>query len=141
MLPRQKQDYITSTISLFTATPSCEDLLLPSMLYSPKCFVFEDKGLGWPGDSQRESGIRANRLAEQENNFHNVRAIRANRLKPAIRNVLVPRNAIRKKGGSVQESANRFARIGPSKTFGSVCPLEFVPLGFSPCACHLKSMS
>ena len=55
-------------------------------------------------------------------NFHNVRAIRANRLKSAIRNLLVLRNARSKKGGSVQEpsgdareSLNRFARIGPSK--------------------------
>ena len=47
------------------------------------------------GDS-RES-IRTNRFAEQLL-FRNVRAIRANRLKPAIRKFLVPRNAIRKKG-------------------------------------------
>ena len=61
---------------------------------------------------------------------NNVRAIRANRLKPAIRNFLPPppRSTIRKKRGSVREprndsresgdsreSANRFARIGPSK--------------------------
>ena len=37
---------------------------------------------------------------------HNVRAIRANRLKPAIRNVLVPRNGIRKEGGSVREPSS-----------------------------------
>ena len=46
-------------------------------------------------DDLRES-MRANRFAE--NYFHNVRAIRANRLKPAIRNFLAPRSVIRKKG-------------------------------------------
>ena len=102
--------------------------------------------LRWPGDSQHGSGrfatrlgairntargdsrkfIRENSFAEKKPYSRNVYAIRANRLKPAIRVVLVPRNVIRKKGGSVQErsgarevpdsreSANRFARIGPS---------------------------
>ena len=68
----------------------------------------------------RIGAIRANRFAENPY-FQNVR------LKPATRNVLVPRNAIRRKRGSVREpcshdsressdsreSANRFARIGP----------------------------
>ena len=50
------------------------------------------------GDSSES--IRANRFAEKTN-FHNVRAIRTNRLKPAIRNFLAPQSAIRKKRGSV----------------------------------------
>ena len=78
----------------------------------------------------RLGAIHANsfaRIHSQKNPYsRNVQAIRANRLKPAIRVALVPRNVIRKKGGSVQErsgarevpdsreSANRFARIGPS---------------------------
>ena len=52
----------------------------------------------------RIGAIRANRFARidsQENPyFHNVRAIRANRLKPAIRKFLVARGAIRKRRGS-----------------------------------------
>ena len=92
----------------------------------------EVPGLRWPGDSQRESG-RFVRIDSQNkiNYFHNVRAARANRLEPAIRNCLVPRNAVRKKGGLVREpwndsresgdsreSVNRFARIRPSKFRG-----------------------
>ena len=46
-----------------------------------------------------------------------VRAIRANGLKPAIRNFLVPRNAIREKGGAVR-TLRRFARI---KRFERIC--------------------
>ena len=51
-------------------------------------------------DSHCES-ILANRFAEKTliYFFHNVRAIRANRLEPAICNVLVPRNGIYKNRG------------------------------------------
>ena len=71
-------------------------------------------------DAAHRRDSRANRFAENTY-FHSVRA---NRLEPAIRNVLVPRNAIHKKrgfssgtlrGGDSRESANRFTRIGPSK--------------------------
>ena len=49
------------------------------------------------GDSREF--IRANRFADKKKPYlHNVRAIRANRLKPALRCCLVPRSAIRKKG-------------------------------------------
>ena len=42
--------------------------------------------LRWPGDSQHES-VRFAQIDSQKNfSFHNVRAIRATRLKPAIRN-------------------------------------------------------
>ena len=41
--------------------------------------------------------IRANRIAEKKPISHNVRAVRANRLKPSIRNLLVHGNAIRNK--------------------------------------------
>ena len=51
----------------------------------------------WPGDSQRKSG-RFVRIDSYKNlYFHDVRAIRSNRLKPAIRNFLAPRTTIRKK--------------------------------------------
>ena len=50
----------------------------------------------------RIGAIRANRFARIDSQknpyFHNVRAIRANRLKPAIRNFWPSRSAIRKKG-------------------------------------------
>ena len=64
--------------------------------------------------------IRANRFAEKTL-FHKMRAIRANRLKPAIRNFLPSRSAIRKKRGV------QFARIRRfSVTFlaghGEICP-------------------
>ena len=52
-------------------------------------------GLRWPGDSQRESIRRKNK---KKTYFHKVRAIRANRLKSAIRKIFVPRNVTRKKG-------------------------------------------
>ena len=72
----------------------------------------------------------ATRIDSQKNlYFQNARAIRAHRLKPEIRSGLVPRRAIRKKEDFVRESsgnspessdsresANQFARIGPSKT-------------------------
>ena len=61
------------------------------------CCVFDLFYLRWPGDSQQ-------RIDSQKNTyFHNVRAIRANRLEPAIRNFQPPRSAIRKKRGSVRE--------------------------------------
>ena len=66
----------------------------------------------------------------EKKSFHNLRAIRVNRLKPAIRNFWPPEARFAKKKGSVwepcsdsresgdsRESANRFARIGPSKFF------------------------
>ena len=60
----------------------------------------------WPSDPQPESG-RFARIESYENtiliHFHNVRAIRANRLKPAIRsNLKLPRNAIRKEGVQIR---------------------------------------
>ena len=74
------------------------------------------------GDS-RES-IRANQFAEKPY-FHNVRAIRANHLNfesnLRFAMLLVPRNAFRKNGGSIQEPFRRFARIGPSKPSTPVC--------------------
>ena len=52
-----------------------------------------------PGDSHES--IRANPFADKKKlDFHSVRAIRANRLEPAIRNYSVPRKAIRKREGS-----------------------------------------
>ena len=58
--------------------------------------------LRWPGDLQCEVGrfarIDSRESIRRKTYFHNVQAIRANRLKPAIRNVLVPRNAVREKG-------------------------------------------
>ena len=44
--------------------------------------------------SIRTNGVTENK---KKNYFHSVRAIRANRLKPAIRNFKPPRGAIRKK--------------------------------------------
>ena len=41
--------------------------------------------LRWPGDSQRESGRFARIDSQRKPYFHNVRAIRANRLSPVIR--------------------------------------------------------
>ena len=54
--------------------------------------------LRWPGDSQRESGRFARIDSLKKTYFHNVRAIRANRLKPAIHYFWPPQSAIRKKG-------------------------------------------
>ena len=89
----------------------------------------------------RIGAIRANRFADNKTQtpyiIHNVQAFRANRLKPAIRSFSVPQRAIRKKGVQAQEpssdsressdpreSANRFARIGPTKeNFWIVWPL------------------
>ena len=59
--------------------------------------------------------LRANRCAGEKPHFHNVSVIRANRLKTAIRNLLVPRNAIRKQGGAVTVRK-------PSLSFWSACP-------------------
>ena len=45
----------------------------------------------WPGDSQRESpGDSRESICRNQTYFQNARAIRANRLKPAIRNDLNP---------------------------------------------------
>ena len=49
-------------------------------------FVFERLALGWPGDSQRESGQFARIESQNKTYFHNVRAIHANHLKPVICN-------------------------------------------------------
>ena len=51
-----------------------------------------------PAIRQRESGRFARIDSQKKPYFHNVRVIRANRLKPAIRNFQPPRSAIRKKG-------------------------------------------
>ena len=77
------------------------------------------------GDSRELIG--ANRFAEKPYHSQNVRAIRANRLKPSIRNFFLPEARFAKRGSArelsgdshespdARESANRFARIGPSK--------------------------
>ena len=79
--------------------------------------------LTWPGDLQRESGRFARIDSHEKPYFHNVRAIRANRLKPAIRNFVAPQSSIPKKGfqfgnhETIRENqANRFVQIGPSKS-------------------------
>ena len=82
----------------------------------------------------RIRAIRANRFARidsqkktiKKSYFPNVRAIRANRLKPAIRHYLAPRNAIRRKKGFSSGTLKRFARIGSSK-FTMAC-MSFIPL-------------
>ena len=96
----------------------------------PFCKLFED--LDGQRFATRIERIRANRFTRTDSQkkpySRSVRAIRANWLKPAIGNFLVSRDMIRKGGGSVREpsgdscesrdsrvSANRFARIGPSK--------------------------
>ena len=67
--------------------------------------------LRWTGDLQHKSGRFARIDSQKHPYFHNVQAIRANRLKPAIRNLLVPRNAIRRKRGFSTGTLKRFARI------------------------------
>ena len=72
------------------------------------------------GDSRKS--IRANRLAEKKPYFPSMRAISANRLKPAIRNFSPPKRDSQKKrpsSGTLKRFARirRFARIGPSKFF------------------------
>ena len=78
--------------------------------------------------------MRTNRFARidlcKEPYFHNVKAIRANRLKAAIRNFQPSEARFAKKGfssgtlndsrkpGDSRETANRFAQIGPSKYQG-----------------------
>ena len=82
-------------------------------------------------DQGKSNYVNINKLANRfadKNYFHNVRAIRTKRLKPALGNLLVPRNRDSQKGGSIRrqepsgdsrespdshESANRFGRIGP----------------------------
>ena len=89
--------------------------------------------LKWPGDSQRESGrfarIDSHESIQKKNYFRNLQAIRANRLKSPIRNFWPPKRDSQKRGsvrepwndsrqsGDSRESANRFARIGPSKSW------------------------
>ena len=65
--------------------------------------------LRWPADSQSESGrfARINSHESIRNNnpyLHNIRAIRANRFKPATRDVLVPQTRFAKERGSVQRA-------------------------------------
>ena len=63
-------------------------------------------GLRWPGDSQRESGRLVGIDSQKKPYFHNVRAIRANRLKPAIRDLILalpPPKRDSQKRGSVRE--------------------------------------
>ena len=64
----------------------------------------------WPGDSQRESGQFARIDSQKNPYFHNVRPIRANHLKPAIRNFQSPKARFSKKGFS-SGTLTRFARI------------------------------
>ena len=65
--------------------------------------VFSGASRGWSGCTTAE-GTKMNRFARVDSQknprayFHNVRAIRANCLKPAIRKFLAPQSAIRKKG-------------------------------------------
>ena len=63
----------------------------------------------------RIGAIRTNRFArihsQKDPYFHNVRAIRANRLKPAICNFSVPRNTIHKKGFA----SGTLRRLNPQK--------------------------
>ena len=68
----------------------------------------------WPGDSQREPRRFARIDSQKKTCFHNVRAIRTNRPKPAIRNFWRP--------GALKRFARirRFARICPSKV-GDFC--------------------
>ena len=83
--------------------------------------------LRWPDDSQREIGaIRTNQFAriDSQKKNHNIWAILANCLKPAIRNFFCAPKRASRKGGSVwelwgdsREAANQFVRIGPSKSW------------------------
>ena len=80
--------------------------------------------------SDSRESIRVNRFTGKPY-VHNVRAIRANRLKPTICKFLRPETRFAKKGFSSglesadsRESANQFARIGPSK--------EKIPCGGLP---------
>ena len=62
------------------------DRAFGSVCYWSRSVLLLRADLRWPGDSQRESG-RFARIDSQKNPyFHHVRAIRANRLEPAIRN-------------------------------------------------------
>ena len=87
-------------------------------------------GLRWPGDSQRESG-RFARIDSQKNpHFHNVPAIRANRLKTAILNFQPPRSAIPKKWIHVQESQDDSRESGNSRESGHLRLGPFACLGW-----------
>ena len=66
--------------------------------------------LRWPGDSQRESGRFARIDSQKSPYFHNVPAIRANRLKTAIRNFLPLKARFAKKGFRLG-TPRRFVRI------------------------------
>ena len=64
-----------------------------SLLDKERSFGVLQEGSGdlrWPGDSQHESGRFARIDSQTKPYFHNVRAIRANRLKPAISNSYPP---------------------------------------------------
>ena len=54
--------------------------------------------LRWPGDSQRESGRFARIDSQKTPYFHNVRAVRANGIKPAIRKFWPPEARFAQKG-------------------------------------------
>ena len=92
-----------------------------------------DQQLGWPGDSQRESGqIRANRFTESPIFITCKRFVRiASNVRFAIfsppkrdsqnrGSVREPWNDSRNQAIYLRESANRLARIGPSKINSSV---------------------
>ena len=72
----------------------------------------------------RES-IRTNRFAEKKNYFHNVPAIRANRLKTAIRNLSPPKRDSQKKGVQYLWPEGRNPRVGTlSGASGKTGPLR-----------------
>ena len=66
----------------------------------------------------RIGAIRANRFAENPYS-HNVRAIRANRLKPAIRAIFTPRSVIREK--EVHFSLGTLKRFARIRRFARIC--------------------
>ena len=90
----------------------------------------------------RES-IRENRFAENSY-FHNVRAIRANRLKDsrfsAPKRDLQKRGSVRepscasRESSNSYESANRFARIGPRVSCKTLIPQHKVGISGSKCS-------
>ena len=78
----------------------------------------------------RIGAIRVNRFARIDSQknpyFHNERAIRANRLKPAIRNFGLPEARFAKKKGFSSGTLKRFARI---RRFARICANQFARIG------------
>ena len=78
--------------------------LIPNWILAfarPKWTKMVHFGPFWPEEvhfGPFRSANRALAIPEKNPYFHNVRAIRTNRLKPAIRNCSAPQSAIRKKG-------------------------------------------